>query len=336
MHFGLLLSLLVACNEKTEKRMEGTEVGDCTDRADNDGDGLFDCADQGCAGSPDCTRESVGDGEKAKESTQEQKNVVDVEKAKESVFSGLYTLKEIPAGSFEMGCTSEQGSDCDDDEKPSHMVEISKAFYLMESEVTQELYEKVMGNNLSYFTGSKRPVENVSWYDAVTFANKLSVLEGREQCYQMTSRVKDEYGDEQYDVSWTKNCRGWRLPTEAEWEYAARGGQSYKYAGSNTEGDVAWYTDNSGSSTHDVCGKQKNSYGLCDMSGNVDEWVWDWKGDYSTGTQVDPTGPTSDSNRVARGGSWNGSPRGLRVSRRGIYSPDSRYDSLGFRLGLSP
>ena len=237
-----------------------------------------------------------------------------------------YKALLIPAGSFTMGCTSEQGSDCYNSEKPSHMVEISKAFYLMESEVTQELYEKVMGSNPSKFTGSKRPVEKVSWYDAVTFANKLSALEGRQKCYQISGS----------NVSWTKNCTGWRLPTDAEWEYAARGGQNYKYAGSNTEGDVAWYTDNSGSSTHDVCGKQKNGYGLCDMSGNVYEWVWDWKGSYSSGTQVDPQGPTSGSYRVLRGGSWGSSPKYLRVSYRYYNSPDYRSNLLGFRLGLSP
>jgi formylglycine-generating enzyme required for sulfatase activity len=213
-------------------------------------------------------------------------------------------------------------------------VKISKSFYLMESEVTQALYEKVMGSNPSSFTGSKRPVETVSWYDAVRFANKLSALEGREKCYQMTSRGKDEYGDEQYDVSWTKNCTGWRLPTEAEWEYASRGGQSYKYAGSNTVGDVAWYDGNSGSSTHDVCGKQKNGYGLCDMSGNV--WEWDWTGDYSSGTQVDPQGPTSGSNRVIRGGSWFNSARDVRVSLRDGDAPSRSNNYLGFRLGLSP
>ena len=101
-------------------------------------------------------------------------------------------------------------------------------------------------------------------------------------------------------------------------------------------GDVAWYTDNSGRETHDVCGKEKNGYGLCDMSGNVWEWVWDWYGYYSSGTQVDPQGPTSGSARVRRGGCWNGSTGYLRVSDRDFNSPGHRYYNLGFRLGLSP
>ena len=101
-------------------------------------------------------------------------------------------------------------------------------------------------------------------------------------------------------------------------------------------GDVAWYTDNSGRETHDVCGKQKNGYGLCDMSGNVYEWVWDWDGDYSSGTQVDPTGPTNGFDRVGRGGSWVSPPRFGRVSCRNFHTPSSRDVRIGFRLGLSP
>ena len=242
---------------------------------------------------------------------------------------GRYPYKAvlIPAGTFTMGCTSEQGSDCVSDEKPVHKVTISKDFYMMESEVTQALYESVMRSNPSHVKGANRPVENVSWYDAVNFANKLSALEGREQCYQINGE----------NVSWNnKDCKGWRLPTEAEWEYAARGGQSYKYAGSNSVDEVGWNNEDFARGHHDVCGKTKNGYGLCDMSGNVWEWVFDWYGDYSTENQSNPQGKSTGSYRVLRGGSWYHSPKYLRVSLRSYYSPDIRYNGLGFRLELLP
>ena len=244
----------------------------------------------------------------------------------------------ISAGTFEMGCTSEQEDDCLDREKPVHKVKITKDFYLMESEVTQGLYERVMGENPSRFKGLDRPVESVSWYDAVKFANILSEKEDLEQCYL----ISDE------NVKWSnKDCNGWRLPTEAEWEKGARGDSQYKYAGSNDLSEVAWYgyydeNDRNrtviSKGTKDVCGLQKNDYGLCDMSGNVWEWVWDsydkslYDMHADQGTVQDLYGASS-SVRVIRGGSWRSFSWGTRVSIRRKDSPNGKFNFIGFRLG---
>jgi len=185
-----------------------------------------------------------------------------------------------------------------------------------------------MGENPSYFKGANRPVERVSWYDAVKFCNKLSQMEGLDQCYTINGS----------DVSWSnRSCNGWRLPTEAEWEYAARGGQSYKYAGSNNVDEVAWYDEDfSSGSTHPVGQKKPNGFGLYDMSGNVYEWVWDWYGDYSSQSSTDLVGVSSGQSRVIRGGSWDIFAWDTRVSRRISYNPDHEYYGLGFRPGRNP
>ena len=232
---------------------------------------------------------------------------------------GIETVT-IPVGSFMMGCTAGD-SDCGSDET-RHNVQLTRPFSLMKTEVTQALYKKVMGENPSKFKGENRPVESVSWYDAVTFANKLSELEGLEKCYEINGT----------DVQWTnKDCKGWRLPTEAEWEYAARGGENYKYAGSNNVDEVAWYRE---SETHVVGQKKANGYGLYDMSGNVWEWVWDWYGEYPSGSQTDPLGSPSGSYRVLRGGGWYG--KFVRVSDRGGVNPATGNRNFGFRLGRTP
>ena len=209
-----------------------------------------------------------------------------------------------------MGATSEQGSDADNDEKPVHSVTLSD-YYIGETEVTQELWQAVMGSNPSYYSDNpQRPVESVSWNDCQTFITKLNELTGK----------------------------NFRLPTEAEWEYAARGGnksKGYKYSGSNTIGDVAWYDGNSGSRTHDVKTKQANELGIYDMSGNVYEWCQDWYGNYSSNSQTNPTGPSSGSDRVLRGGCWYIIARYCRVSLRNPTSPDYRGRGSGFRLALS-
>lgn len=213
----------------------------------------------------------------------------------------LGTLRKIPGGTFTMGST-----DGGDDEKPPHEVKVS-TFYLMESEVTQGMWASVMGGNPSGFDGCDEcPVETVSWEDAVAFARKVS-----------------------------KGGTTYRLPTEAEWEYAARGGESYRYAGSNDLDAVGWYRDNSEAKTHPVCGKQRNGFELCDMSGNVWEWVSDWYGPYSGRAQTNPAGPTNGSNRVFRGGGWSSTAGFARVAYRFWGAPGNRYRGLGFRLARS-
>ena len=184
-----------------------------------------------------------------------------------------------------------------------------------ETEVTQALWQAVTGSNPSNFKGdSQRPVEEVSWNDCQEFITKLNQL--------CASQL---------------NGRQFALPTEAEWEYAARGGKQsrgYKYSGSNTLGNVAWHWDNSGSTTHAVGTKQANELGLYDMSGNVFEWCQDWYGSYRSSAQTDPTGPSTGSYRVLRGGSWDYDAWNCRVSRRYYRVPSNAHPSLGLRLSL--
>ena len=206
-----------------------------------------------------------------------------------------------------MGGTSEQSGDRDSNEKPVHHVTLS-GYYLGETEVTQALWEAVMGNNPSHHKDSDCPVENVSWHDCQSFINKLKSLTGKD----------------------------FRLPTEAEWEYAARGGRScgFKYSGSNTAGEVAWFDDNSRGETHPVKGKLPNELGIYDMSGNVWEWCQDWIGKYKSVSQTNPLGPSSGSKRVRRGGGWDSRAWNCRVSERNPSSPDRRNNFLGFRLAF--
>ena len=216
----------------------------------------------------------------------------------------------IWAGTFTMGCTSEQGRDCDDDETTVHQVTIN-SFYMGKYEVTQAQWQAVMGNNPSYFSVCDNcPVEQVSWDDVQEFITKLN------------------------DLTYMR----FRLPTEAEWEFAARGGNAsrgFKYSGNNTLRNVAWYNENSGSKTHSVGQKNANELGLYDMSGNVWEWCNDKYGTYSSREQNNPVGPPFGSDRVIRGGSYYSFPKICRVSDRNSNNSGARYNDLGFRLALS-
>ena len=213
----------------------------------------------------------------------------------------------VEGGTFTMGATSEQDDYAWDDEKPAHSVTLD-GYYIGKYEVTQELWEAVMGSNPSHFKGDNLPVACVSWDDVQEFLRKLNAMTGKR----------------------------YRLPTEAEWEFAARGGngsRGCKYSGSNSIDDVAWFYYNSGC-PHAVGTKSPNELGIYDMSGNVWEWCHDWKGDYSCYPQRNPKGPNSGSCRVYRGGSWLNSARYCRVSHRDFIAPDSRDSRLGFRLAL--
>ena len=226
-----------------------------------------------------------------------------------TVHGVAFKMVRVVGGTFQMGATSEQGSDADSDETPVHSVTLSD-YYIGQTEVTQELWEAVMGSNPSYFKGdNQRPVEKVSWNDCQEFIEKLNRLTGK----------------------------NFRLPTEAEWEYAARGGnksRGYKYSGSNNPDAVAWYDDNSGSKTHPVATKQSNELGLYDMSGNVYEWCQDWYGGYKSNSQTNPTGASRGRDRVVRGGSWSDGAWGVRVSLRNFDAPDYRSYGSGLRLAL--
>jgi formylglycine-generating enzyme required for sulfatase activity len=226
----------------------------------------------------------------------------------------------VEGGTFQMGSTNGESN-----EKPVYTVTV-KSFYMGKYEVTQKEWTEVMGNNPSNFKGDTLPVEKVSWYEAVEYCNRLSLKEGLTPAYRGS-------GD---SIVCDFNATGYRLPTEAEWEYAAKGGNksflSYEYAGGNGVDRVAWYSGNSGSRTHPVGTKEPNDLGLYDMSGNVWEWCWDWYGSYSSGSQTDPRGASSGTYRVLRGGSWHTDAARVRSAYRGRNAPSDRYYDLGFRL----
>ena len=238
-----------------------------------------------------------------------ERKEIKAKSAKTFMVGGVsFDMVWVEGGTFHMGATSEQSENAWDDENPVHSVTLS-GYYIGKTEVTQALWKTVMGSNPSSFKGDNLPVECVSWDDCQEFIRKLSALTGQ----------------------------NFRLPTEAEWEFACRGGNNsrgYKYSGSNDIDSVAWYKDNSGGNTHPVATKLSNELGICDMSGNVWEWCSDWYDKYSSGLLVNPKGPYDGTTHVDRGGSWISDAGHCRSSIRNYCSPVARYCYLGLRLSL--
>ena len=270
-------------------------------------------------------RSSIFLSKQPNEEKQEESTSKRLPETKTYTVNGVsFDMVAVRGGTFTMGATLEQGSDVYDRERPIHQVTLSD-YMIGKTEVTQELWQAVMGSNPSRFKGDQLPVERVSWNDCQEFIKKLNSLTGLK----------------------------FRLPTEAEWEYAARGGnksKDYKYSGSNDIGSVAWYYVNSGDTildernrdddnlnncrTHEVMKKTPNELGLYDMSGNVWEWCIDCYDYYSSRSQTNPKGPKKGSDRVLRGGSWINGSRSCRVSFRLNFTPGYSDSKLGLRLAL--
>ncbi|MCL2443218.1 MAG: formylglycine-generating enzyme family protein [Treponema sp.] len=261
----------------------------------------------------------------------------------------------VPSGSFELG--KNLGTDSGSDETPVSTVNIS-GFYIGKYQVTQELYQAVIGTNPSWFHGDserepaagevqeKRPVESVNWYNTIVFCNRLSIMEGLTPAYILYGSTNPDFWGTvptSNNVTWNavqivSGSTGYRLPTEAQWEYVAKGGNgspgNFIYSGSNAPDVVAWYSANSESRTHEVGKKAPNGLGIYDMSGNVNEWCWDWVGNYTSEQKSDPTGAPSGTIRVLRGGGWYDyhSTEYLRSVYRSNAYPEDRGNGVGFRV----
>jgi formylglycine-generating enzyme required for sulfatase activity len=255
----------------------------------------------------------------------------------------------IGAGTFIMGSNDA----ADWNAQPAHSVTLTSGFYMGKYQVTQEQYEAVMGVNPSYFQGTsrlpetgeiqeRRPVEQVSWYDAIVFCNKLSIKEGLTPAYRISGSTNPaDWGTvtTNYNTAWdaveiVSGSNGYRLPTEAQWEYACRAGTTTAwYCAMESElVNYAWYSANSGSKTHGVGKRTENAWGLYDMNGNVMEWCWDWWASYSSGAETDPAGPAVGSNRMIRGGGWDYPAANLRSAFRYNFYPYIPSYYVGFRL----
>ena len=226
----------------------------------------------------------------------------------------------ITGGTFLMGSSeSEQGRFRN--EGPQHQVTVS-SFYIGKVPVTQAEYQEITGTNPSFFKGPHLPVEQVSWLDALEYCNKRSIRDGLTPAYTIRGN----------NVQWNRSANGYRLPTEAEWEYACRAGTQTPFHSGTSMNDVGWHSGNSGGRTRPVGEKQPNAWGLYEMHGNVLEWCWDLLGNYSGETQTDPQGATSGTNRVYRGGCWRFEPHQSRSAYRFGNHQHLRINFVGFRV----
>lgn len=241
--------------------------------------------------------------DKDQQSKKKSKKASKTSKPKEyTIESFLGKFVTIPAGEFLMG-----EDDNYIDEKPVHKVIISKSFEMCTTEVTQGQWEMLMGNNPSSFKGVNQPANNISWEEAQEFIEKINIL---------------------------SKAYTYRLPTEAEWEYACRAGSTETHAGDLDQ--MAWYEANSGGKSHPVGKKKPNAWGLYDMHGNVQEWCQDWYGEYPSETVTDPQGPKNGTDKVLRGGGWHNHPKSCRSASRVIGMPSNHYFYVGFRLVRIP
>jgi formylglycine-generating enzyme required for sulfatase activity len=318
------------------EQTEGRELGDCSDGADNDADGLYDCLDEGCDGSPDCSGDDDDVSSDCLSLTTSQ---------------GIDQVY-VCGGSFEMGCTAGQ-VDCFDNERPAHSVTLTHDFWLGMTEVTQGQWSGLMANNPSWFSpdgegaacGLDCPVETVNFWEALAFANVISAAEGLGECYILSGCSDDSPGLDMECTGVAVNspaasvydCEGYRLPTEAEWEYAARADTDLLYSGSDSIDEVGWCEHNSAATTHPVAQKQANAFGFYDLSGNVWEWTWDWWDEsyYVTSPETDPDGAGTGQVRVHRGGAWGHAYPGARVAYRNNGILRNGTNLVGLRLARS-
>jgi formylglycine-generating enzyme len=277
------------------------------------------------------TRRFQAESQRLRSFAPKKKTIHVVGTARKGFFSKSHTaafdILLLPAGEHWMG-SKDRNPEAREDEKPRHRICISRPFWMGKTQVNQALFFAVMGTNPSKFQGDDFPVEQVSWYDAVDFCNRLSELLSLSPVYEING----------YDVRCDGKANGFRLPTEGEWEYAARAGTKYRFSGSNNLDEVSWNSENSGRRTQPVGTKKANGWGLHDMSGNVWEWCWDFYGDdtYATsapgGVSRDPQGPQEGLYRVFRGGCWIISEAYSRVARRNLVHPVHMDRFLGFRI----
>jgi formylglycine-generating enzyme required for sulfatase activity len=254
----------------------------------------------------------------------------------------------VSGGTFTMGCTDEQEPDCQNDEYPPHPVTVND-FFLSRFEVTQSEWAAIVPEYTPLYNrgaGPEYPTYRISWYDAATYCNRLSFAEGRTPVYYFDEGFNTVFdtlvGDQlaYVDIFWDTEADGYRLPTEAEWEYAARGGslsQGTVYSGSNDLDVIAWHSGNSNVNSQPVATRAPNELGLFDMTGNIYEWCWDWydSGYYENSPGDNPLGPVPSALRTIRGGSWNTTPDGSRLANRLNFLPGARRTTFAFRVARS-